>query len=513
MFDSLGKLIAGPEIWASATYRKVMMMLYTLVFGYLGILWLLACVGGPGWITMTMWLFIGIFTVAYWQPRLGGLSMIVEWFNTKDDPAKKSVWRLYLLIFLASIVAGTLAIVLRQAGAGMHFPLNILALVTLVVICLLLPNQSRLDIWLPRIGAVVVVVALLGTIMGTMGGWSANLYERTGYSLNASPSKAAVAARKAMSENALLADQATEQCIVTWKQKHMSGSQVVREDQIMSAVQDCQLKFAPTLPPSSQKEMVGGKATIKKSPKASYFSYDYWRDKTLQWSEEWGWPIWIVAIIVIGTVLLHFIPILWGLIWGVKKLNDDTVVIAGKQTVTVKKKSFEIPWGFIFSAAIIYALISWLAGGWITSSADISRMFNQKTEQPQSTRTGLIQAGEGKDWVASMNSIYQPIVYMFTGPGGLPLEKYLDLGSNSYISNHGVEIRVLTFTGEAVEDIILEGSCAKKEYCTGVWHFADNRTGGKFALDVYPGHAVANLYYQSNYRAELGMTFTVIKRK
>lgn len=507
MFNALGKLIAGPEVWASAAYRKVMMMLYALSFGYLGILWLLACVGGPGVITMTMWGFIGIFTVAYWQPRLGGLGMLVEWFNTKDDPTKKSVWRLYLLILISSIVAGTLAIVLRQIDAGMHFPLNILGLVTLVIICLLLPNQSRLDVWLPRIGTVVVIVALFGTIMGTMGGWSAKLYERTGYSLNTTPSKAAIAARKALSENSLLADQATEQCILSWKQKNMSGSKVVREDQIASAVYDCQQKFAPAIPDTTKTEKVGGEVTAKKS-NVGWCVESTWCNNYVNMKEESPYLFW--TVLILGHIILWKVG-KW--IWNRMKSEKTDVVTTEKKTVEVKKKKFEIPWGFIFSVAIIYFMLSWFAGGWITSGSDVSRMFHQKTAETLPARTGLIQPGEDKEWVASMNSIYQPLVYMFTGPGGLPLEKHLDLESNSTISNQIVDIRVLTFTGVAAEDIVLKGSCAKKEYCTGEWRFADNRTGGKFTLHVQPRHAVANLYYQSQYRAELGMTFTVIKRK
>jgi hypothetical protein len=109
----------------------------------------------------------------------------------------------------------------------------------------------------------------------------------------------------------------------------------------------------------SKKEGGAQGATVKKSGKASYFSYGYWKAKTFEWSKEWGWPVWIVAIIVIITVLLHFIPFVWGVIWGAKKLGNNET---GTKTVDVKKASSSSPirpTAAILYLGVFYALASW----------------------------------------------------------------------------------------------------------------------------------------------------------
>jgi TM2 domain-containing membrane protein YozV len=404
IFALFGRALRVPEIWANRTYRKIMKGIFTLVFGYLGIIWLLACFGGAASITMATWVFLPLFTFIYWTPRAGGLASLIEWFSNKDDPKKKSVWILYLLIVISAIVASSLAIILQQIGEGKQFPTWVLALLTIVVICLILPEKAKLDIWLPRIGAVVVALALFGTVMGAMGKWSANLYERTGYSVSVTPSKSSVAARKAIAENQRLADQGAEQCIEDWKKKNVGPKKVVREDQIAAAVAMCQQEWMPVAP-SSQKEGTGTGTVGKKSSKPSYFSYNYWKAKTFEWSEEWGLPIGLVAIIVLVTVLLHFIPFVWGVIWGAKKLSNNETAT---KTVVVSSFSFN-PIRMILYVLLIWALLSWYNGGWITSSADvshlggkISRIFEKtEGEKVKAYPSYFFTAEEVKTWEAT----------------------------------------------------------------------------------------------------------------
>ena len=52
--------------------------------------------------------------------------------RSKDDPNKKSVWRLYLFIFIASVIAGNVAIVLRGMELQNFFPAVILVLMVAV---------------------------------------------------------------------------------------------------------------------------------------------------------------------------------------------------------------------------------------------------------------------------------------------------------------------------------------------------------------------------------------------
>jgi|GEM_PF-6156407 len=166
MFENLISLFAktpGTTIsWTNALYRKSMSLLLTVIFGYLALLWALTAYGGAGAITMTMWGFLIIFTFFYWQPAIGGLGAIVEWFNKKDDPNMKSTWRLYLMVLIAAVVAGTFAIIFQMIGAHRQFPFVILTLVTFVIIGLLLPGNN-LDKWLPRIGMLMLVLAVMGT--------------------------------------------------------------------------------------------------------------------------------------------------------------------------------------------------------------------------------------------------------------------------------------------------------------------------------------------------------------
>lgn len=471
IIDFFGRLIEGPEAWANETYRKVMMGVFGLVFGYLGILWILACVGGPAIITMTIWVFLPLFTFIYWQHRAGGLAALIEWFRDKDDPKKKSVWRLYLLIVISAITAGSLAIILEQIDGGAQFPTWILALTTIVVICLILPEKTKLDIWLPRIGAVVVTLALFGTVMGGMGKWSAKVYDATGYSVGVTPSKASVAARKAIAENKRLADLGTERCIKDWKEEHMT-KKVVREDQIAAAVAKCQEQWAP-VSPSSQKEKWG----ILDSSSLLGMSV---------WAIIWGHILWFVGAAILAALGWTF--------W--KKKDDATVATATKTTKVVTSSNY-VP--------ITWILLLLIAGaaywGWNALNAPASQ---------QVVKTGLFQPGESKDWVVSINSIFPPIDAMFYGPAGLPLRKHLKLQNQSHIAEN-VWMRVLTFTGTPEDDVLLQGTCVKKNYCTGDWEFGDSRAGGTFELFVSKELATAVLYYQQGGHSYKGIEFNVVK--
>ncbi len=157
------KIIVGE---ANEVYRKVMTLPITLIVGYLALLWALNVFAGPGSITMTMWAFLIIFSFVFWQPSLGGVASVLEWFSRKDDPEKASVWRLYLFLVIGAILAGHIAITLQLMGSKSSFPGTMLALVLVVAIALLLPQKAQIDIWLPRIALFVIAISLFGVMFG-----------------------------------------------------------------------------------------------------------------------------------------------------------------------------------------------------------------------------------------------------------------------------------------------------------------------------------------------------------
>jgi hypothetical protein len=457
------RLIEGPEIWLNKTYRKVMKGFFGLVFGYLGVLWYLACNGGAGSITMVIWAFLPLFTFIYWMPRAGGLAALIEWFRDKDDPKKKSVWILYLLIVISAIVAGSLAIILQQIDAGTQFPVWVLALLTIVVICLILPEKAKLDIWLPRIGAVVVALALFGTVMGGLSKWSTTIYNKSGYTLS-SPNKAEVAARKATAENKVLADQATEQCIVDWKnahmrnrvvrqdqiatavrkcqeqgklvspsaevaaqevieknrrladqgakqciesweKKYMGSGKVVREDQIAAAVRECQKEWFP-VSSSSQKEEVGEGTVTKKSDIKWYENPSDWVKEIrarpdVKWYEH---PIdWTVQhpIGALIVILTH-----GGVVWWIRRRRNKNTLVAATATKTiVVSSSSPIAWRtpvvFLIMVYLFACLLNW---GWVTPST-VSQWFTQRADNSESTQVktypnAFLTPKEVKTWQA-----------------------------------------------------------------------------------------------------------------
>ena len=171
------KIIVGE---ANELYRKVMSLAITLIVGYLAILWALNVFAGPGAITMAMWGFLIIFSFAFWQPSMGGILSLAEWFRDREktdsagskiprtvDAGRASIWRLYLFFVIGAILAGHIAITLQLMGSSTGFPGAMLALIALVVTGLLLPPEKmELDKWLPRIAFFVIAISLVGVIFG-----------------------------------------------------------------------------------------------------------------------------------------------------------------------------------------------------------------------------------------------------------------------------------------------------------------------------------------------------------
>jgi TM2 domain-containing membrane protein YozV len=493
IFALFGRALQGPEIWANRTYRKIMKGIFTLVFGYLGILWILACVGGAASITMVMWIFLPLFTFVYWTPRAGGLASLIEWFSQKDDPKKKSVWTLYLLIVISSIVAGSLAIILQQIGEGKQFATWVLALLTIVVICLILPEKAKLDIWLPRIGAVVVALALFGTVMGAVGKWSAKVYDTTGYSVSVAPSKASVAARKAIAENQRLADQGAEQCILDWKKANMGPRKVVRDDQIAAAIAKCQQQWIP-VSPSSQKK---GSGNILDNSSLLGMSL---------WAIIWGHILWFVGAAILAA-----------LGWTFWKKKDAVAATTATKTVVISSSSFN-PIRTILYLLLIWALLSWYNGGWITNSADvshfcdkISRIFEKtESEKAKAYPSYFLTAEEVKTWEAEGSfPAYHPNLGEIAGRS-FNLETASRSGTRPSLYDKleggwGRPVLIKLDENNPRRDVVLEytNNCSipltdiperVQAVCTGAFRSGDKSIKGEYELTYSSSQRIARLF-------------------
>jgi hypothetical protein len=258
-----------------------------------------------------------------------------------------------------------------------------------------------------------------------------------------------------------------------------------------------------------------GGTNAKKSGKASYFSYDYWKAKTFEWSKEWGWPIWIVAIIVIVTVLLHFIPFVWGLIWGAKKLSNNET--ATKKVVVEKKVSSSSSFAWrtpLVTLILLYLLISLFSGGWITPS-DVSRMFTQSSHKAESVQTKVypnhfMTPEEMQTWnaVGSFPD-YHPNLGEIAGRS-FAIGPGTRNGARSTFVDRFIEggewkpLLIKLEENNTARDVILKNTNCNlpltyedqevHAVCTGTWKSGDDKIKGNYELIYSANNRIAKLY-------------------
>lgn len=306
----------------------------------------------------------------------------------------------------------------------------------------------------------------------------------------------------------------------------MGGTKIVREAEINAAVLNCQQQFAPTPSSTSQEEMVGVGATEKKFGKASYFSYNYWHDKTLQWSKEWGWPVWIVAIIVVATILLHFIPFIWGIVWGKNKLS-------AAKTVVVEKKEYVFPvrpMAVILYLGIIWVLVSWYNGGWVTDENDVSHLGNkisnvfQKSESTQVNEypNAFLTPKEIRTWQAvGMLPAYHPNLGEIAGRSFEIITGRRN-GARSNIvdrldGGYGLPLIIMMDKSNPNRDVVIENTNCNppKVYsdnnihtvCVSTWRSGDRSVGGNAELDYSSERRIAVLHERTADRGHGIITF------
>lgn len=160
MKDMFTRFMYGAAYGSNAIFQKAATAVLGFFLAYLSLLWLAAGFDVRWLATGTMWLGSIILTLAFWQPLAGGILSLGEFLSVKDDPNKKSVLRGFLLLFIAAVFAGNVAILLGVIGSGEMFPYWILGF-----LCILAIGASRLEIWLPRIAALMMVMAAIGTMI------------------------------------------------------------------------------------------------------------------------------------------------------------------------------------------------------------------------------------------------------------------------------------------------------------------------------------------------------------
>lgn len=243
-------MISNIQRKANRGYRKIATGVYTWVLLYLGALWVASVFDWQGFAIGLMWLVgLIVLPVAWLQPTNLLLLSIAEWLNRRDSAQKWDTIRVGVLIFICVMSAGGLSILLSIIGAGMAYP-SVIPMIFLIVACMVYAGEVNTEKWMKVLAVLAVFLAIFLTIkVMPFGGWSRGVYESTGYSVDVSPNKADVAARKAFAENKRRADMATERCILDWKQTHMAGNQVLREDELGKAIDTCKAKFTS---PASQ---------------------------------------------------------------------------------------------------------------------------------------------------------------------------------------------------------------------------------------------------------------------
>lgn len=154
--------------FAYAAANELVNTIITIVIlgslGYLGLIWLFSYVGGEAWITIAEFTFLIVLSVVYWQLPIGVAGSFIEFMRGSDDPKKKSVWRLYLFIFIAAVIAGHSAIVLRSMGLQNFFPAVIVVLLVGIATASLSEN-SDLEKWLKLMFMFVLLVTAFGMSM------------------------------------------------------------------------------------------------------------------------------------------------------------------------------------------------------------------------------------------------------------------------------------------------------------------------------------------------------------
>lgn len=416
---------------ASRLYRKSMTGALKGLLLYFTVLWA-ASYFQVDWIAIAaMWIATFFVLVGYFQPALGGIAALVEWINWKDDKKTLSTLNAYLMLFITTVSWGGLALILSFFSAGLVFPLLSL-FILFCVVCMVRAGEVNIKKWMTILTTIAVIIMVVATLrVVPFGEWSKGFYESTGYSVNMAPSKGEVAARKAIAENERLIDVKIGQCIDGWKSQHMGRGTVVRETEITKAIEDCNSKYRPVVSPPSHKEGVGAHGHGESNPHVG-------KSDGGLWAQFMGLrdinPFLFWALLVLGHI-----PAIWFLKWVWDKCrSDNTETVAIKKVVEKTKTAGTIfGWTYfewLILLAVIWGILSYVAGTPIASMNDLNRVFERKSaaEKVVGYPGQFFTADELSQWEARVDG---PQVHRFFGDmsGPLSLVKLVDSGKRADI--------------------------------------------------------------------------------
>lgn len=411
----------------NAPYRDGVARIYVWGLVYLGLLWG-AAAWDQQWLAVTLMWLVGIliFPFAYLHPTTLGIFSIIEWLNRRDAANRWNTFRVGVLLFICIMSAGGLALLLGMMGAGMAFPI-VIPMILVIVATMGYANKTNTERWMVVLAVIAAFIAVFSTLkVMPFGEVARDVYDSTGYSVNVAPSRAEVAARKAFAENERLADAYIGQCIESWKREHMGRRTVVREDEIAKAVEDCNKKYRPVLSSPSRKDGAGsphgGAASKAEAPSV-------WRDPGGWFMYHWEKHPWYVIILL----LAHFIPI-W--LWR-RWRNKNTTTVTTKVVEKTKVAGTVFGWTlfeWMVGLAVIWLVLSIVAGTFITSMDDLNRVFERKptAEKVAGYPGQFMTMDELRHWQAE---VVTPRVHPFFGDmsGALELAMLADTGKRADI--------------------------------------------------------------------------------
>ncbi len=506
--SNLAKLAKDEVVYATNWAYGKMMAVFGFVLVYLLSLWGLTAWGGYGVINIAMWLFVILLTKIYWQPNVGGIAALGEFFYHKDDPAKKSVWRLYLLLIISAVVAGYVAIVCRMIGAPTAFPQIILVIVVCIAAALLLPN-SHLDEWLPWITGTIVVLAIAGVIPQM----NPHLLKKVGITLTGTP-QSEIAANELGDADVKIQDDRL--------QKQLRWTKALME---CKHSDDARKKWAPEQA-TAYKSLCEANGNITLEEMGKYWppAKKVWEDsyagrkpikaggsKTGEvagnaafiWSQPATWSKWVSENPGYALVLLILhIPVFWGIKWAWNRRNGAVATAGGKA-----KESLKLGPALLWLGAA--GGLGW--GGYtvLSDNPNVPSMETMKDvvtgrnamSTPSSTvrREPALMLGDAPKYEA---------LYQQPNPHkGLPQYNYhgtkKPLGDESYVADK-ISLRVLLDESRPEWNLLFNGQCASAtdskaktpKSCWGIWSNEGGSQSGEFYLrwDTGGSHFVIEIF-------------------
>ena len=424
----------------NAPYRDGVAAIYMWALAYLGLLWIASVWDLQGMAIALMWLVgIVIFPITYLQPAALGIFSIVEWLNRRDPAKQWNTFRVGVLLFICIMSAGGLAIILGSIGAGMAFPI-VIPMILLIVACMGYADKTNTERWMVVLAVLAALIAIFSTLkVIPFGDMARGVYDSTGYSVGVAPSRGEVAARKAFADNERLADAAIGQCIESWKKEHMGRRTVVREAEIAKAVEDCNLKYRPAASAPSHKE---GAGSSQRGSASGSTAPSVWRDPGGWFKYHWEkHPEYVILLL-----LAHFIPI-W--LWRRWRNKDATVTTKVVEKTKVSGAIFGLTFfEWMILLALIWGVLSYIAGKPITGLDDFDRVFERKpvAEKVAGYPGQFFTTDELSQWEARVETRQiHPFFGDMSGP--LNLAMLADTGKRADIvsrfgSTHGFIVKV-----------------------------------------------------------------------